>query len=860
VGSAYSVTVTYTLSDNGTFLASNYSAPAPSNITNASITAKALTITAPTVTKVYDGTTAAGTVTLGTVTGNVESPTIGISGAASVYSNKNVGSAYSVTVTYTLSDNGTFLASNYSAPAPSNITNASITAKALTITASNGSKTYGQDYTVGSGSTAFTSIGLQNSETIGSITIASTGAVNNAAVGSYAIASSAAIGGTTFTASNYTILYADGILTVNPSTPIITITQPTCALQTGSLVLSGLPATGTWTLTRSSDSNQTTGTGTTITGLASGKYTFTVSIDDFTSEASEVEIYATTNTWNVIAGHGSWSNTLTNTQEITFDGDYNSTGDLSACSCQVTSGAVVINSGHTLKVTNAVTVSGGSLTFEDTASLVQKNENPTINSGNIIYKRTTSKLNNNYDFVYWSSPVAAQQIGLIWMASNWADTFYNYNPGTPGWARSYATTQMIAGKGYIARARYGQSGENNQQFTPEKKWPATFSGVPNNGTISVTDCVAGKYCLLGNPYPSAINADAFLGLEQNSTVLEGTLYFWTHNTAIDQNAYTSDDYASYNYTGSVATTARGNIVNGTPNDNNKPTGKIAAGQGFFAKAKATVNVTPSVIFNNDMRVAGTTLSDGTGVNQQFFRTSNAKAKTTNSIQKNRLWLNLSNTQGVFKQTLVGYVTDATNGYDSRFDGESMNGNTYTDFYSINENKNLTIQGRAVPFDENDTVPLGFKTKIAGSFTIDIDEVDGLLTNQAVYLEDKVTSTVSNLKNSNYTFTTDKGTFNDRFVLRYTDKTLSIEDTDQEDGISVFYANNYKTLIIKNKMLDSLVNSVALFSLTGQNTSNWDIKEKGQATIQIPIKNIASGIYIVKVKTTKGESSQKIIVN
>jgi hypothetical protein len=62
------------------------------------------------------------------------------------------------------------------------------------------------------------------------------------------------------------------------------------------------------------------------------------------------------------------------------------------------------------------------------------------------------------------------------------------------------------------------------------------------------------------------------------------------------------------------------------------------------------------------------------------------------------------------------------------------------------------------------------------------------------------------------------------------------------------------------MLDSTVNSVALFSLTGQNTSNWDIKEKGQATIQIPIKNIASGIYIVKVKTTKGESSQKIIVN
>jgi hypothetical protein len=510
---------------------------------------------------------------------------------------------------------------------------------------------------------------------------------------------------------------------------------------------------------------------------------------------------------------------------------------------------LTVNSGNTLKVTDKVTNSGGTITFEDSASLVQIN--PVANEGNILYKRTTSTLSNNYDFVYWGSPVAAQEIGKIWMASNWADTFYNYNPGTPGWARTYAANTMTPGKGYIARARNGQQGwdynNNVSTFTVGGTWPATFSGVPNNGTITVTDCVAGKYCLLGNPYPSAIDADKFLSA--NSSVLDGTLYFWTHNTPLANNAYNSNDYASYNGVGGTGTTRA--ISSGL--NTSVPTGKIAAGQGFFAKATATATVT----FNNTMRVGdgGTPL-----VNTQFFRTSNTKAKTTNSSEKHRVWLNVSNTQGVFKQTLVGYVTDATNGYDSRFDGESMNGNTYTDFYSINENKNLTIQGRAVPFDENDTVPLGFKTTIAGSFTIDIDEVDGLLTNQAVYLEDKVTSTVSNLKNSNYTFTTDKGTFNDRFVLRYTDKTLSIEDTDQEDGISVFYANNYKTLIIKNKMLDSLVNSVALFSLTGQNTSNWDIKEKGQATIQIPIKNIASGIYIVKVKTTKGESSQKIIVN
>ena len=48
------------------------------------------------------------------------------------------------------------------------------------------------------------------------------------------------------------------------------------------------------------------------------------------------------------------------------------------------------------------------------------------------------------------------------------------------------------------------------------------------------------------------------------------------------NAYNSNDYASYNTTGSVRV---GNIGIGGENISNRPSGKIAAGQGFFAKAK-----------------------------------------------------------------------------------------------------------------------------------------------------------------------------------------------------------------------------------------------------------------------------------
>ena len=64
-----------------------------------------------------------------------------------------------------------------------------------------------------------------------------------------------------------------------PGTPIIgTITQPTCSVSTGSVNLTGLPSTGTWTLIRSPGAVTTTGTGAsaTITNLTAGTYTYTV--------------------------------------------------------------------------------------------------------------------------------------------------------------------------------------------------------------------------------------------------------------------------------------------------------------------------------------------------------------------------------------------------------------------------------------------------------------------------------------------------------------------------------------------------------------------------------------------------------
>ena len=105
------------------------------------------------------------------------------------------------------------LSSNYTIT----YTNGTLTVNpaALTITANNATKTYGQTATFAA--TAFTTSGLVNGDTVTSVTETSTGAAATAPVSGspYSIVPSAATLARAW--SNYTISYVNGTLTVNPA-------------------------------------------------------------------------------------------------------------------------------------------------------------------------------------------------------------------------------------------------------------------------------------------------------------------------------------------------------------------------------------------------------------------------------------------------------------------------------------------------------------------------------------------------------------------------------------------------------------------------------------------------------------------
>lgn len=457
--------------------------------------------------------------------------------------------------------------------------------------------------------------------------------------------------------------------------------------------------------------------------------------------------------------NGSWSNGVPDlSKKVRFSSDFNVNADLKACSCQIdTDVDVHVDSGVVLKLEGGLEVQdSGSITFENDASLLQTDNSPGINSGNIVYKRITRPM-NNFDYTYWSSPVSGQTLKAL-VPNTLPDKYYSW--GETSWVGESSANEMKPpGKGYIIRTPksgvYG--GLYPETVVMPYSQPVQFVGIPNNGHYELEINESGFYNLIGNPYPSALSADAFL--TANASKLKGTIYLWTHNTGVSATGYESADYAVYNFTGGVGVKGTGTASETSGVSTVAPTGYIAAGQSFFALSKGA----GSVVFDNSMRVSSTGAAFD---NSDFFRGVKSKSK---SVEKHRVWLNLTNKGGVFKQLLVGYVKGATDGYDTAFDGEHFNANRFVDFYSINEGKDLTIQGRSLPFDTKDQIPLGYKSTIAGTFEISIDHVDGGLVSQAIFIEDKVVNRMHNLKNGPYSFTTEKGTFNDRLVLRYSDQ-------------------------------------------------------------------------------------------
>ena len=327
----------------------------------------------------------------------------------------------------------------------------------------------------------------------------------------------------------------------------------------------------------------------------------------------------------------------------------------------------------------------------------------------------------------------------------------------------------------------------------------------------------------------------------NNVKMVGAIWVWKHG--IDPTSNISPFYQAFSYNYSTNDYIKFNAMGSS-----EPTlftgGKIASGQGFMINMSDELSSgvpNPSgntITFNNDLR---TDASKGFYNNADFFRSSNNYVQQPE--ERHRMWLDIfNNTSGQLDRTLLGYATNATIGKDNLYDCFTKPKSEIS-LYSLIDNKPYAIQGRPLPFDNQDLVPMGIKIIQSGSHTIAINAVDGLfLQNQDIYLEDKLLNIIHDLKQAPYVFTSNTGVFDDRFVIRYTNAALSTNNASLINSNVVVTTNNNQVSI---KSAYEKMTSVIIYDLLGREI----VKKENVSLNEINFNTITARnqALIVKIK-------------
>jgi hypothetical protein len=353
----------------------------------------------------------------------------------------------------------------------------------------------------------------------------------------------------------------------------------------------------------------------------------------------------------------------------------------------------------------------GTVTVKSSGSIVQESVADN-NTGAGIYHIERDDIRDNTQFQIWSSPLQAAPLmgpGGVFDGSNPCRTMV-WNASSQRWKYDYVpNTVFDCGGGNITFSNrflmFDDPADNLMDpargyFIPGQVGTPliVFSGKINNGpivkpvfeTVSTSPYTGDDWNLLGNPYPSALGITEWL--DANAAILKtNAIYLWDDDGSGGSDYDEYDDYATVNQFGFV----------GGENGNGKyptaPVG-IATAQGFFIEASASGNVT----FSNDMRI--------TGENDKFYKTQ--------PDDNPRLWINLNNQEGLQRQTLIGFASDATFQKDEKYDAPVLNANGILSIGSMLESTPMAIQAQPFLVEGDERfIPLHVFSKDGGKATL-----------------------------------------------------------------------------------------------------------------------------------------------
>ncbi len=532
---------------------------------------------------------------------------------------------------------------------------------------------------------------------------------------------------------------------------------------------------------------------------------------------------------------------------------------------------IEVEAGATLNVANGILLevengilNNGTIDLLGEAQIIQTHVGTTLNYGSGSLKIRQQGTTNVHNYNYWSSPVnrggnwqiryLEDAVGAvnftsafdgntatlpITLSTRWLYKFNGPVGDYNAWLRINTTTNIAPGVGYTLK------GSGAGAATPEQEF--VFRGTANDGDypISVT---AGNEILIGNPYPSALDANAFIN--DNLSRIDGTLYFWESFTS-NNSHYLADyegGYATYNLMmSSPAIADFSGLTSGSGLATKPaPTRYVPVGQGFFT----IISTTGALTFNNSQR-AFARESLGQTV---YYKTASKKKSAVMEDNRPKIWFSFTQPKGYTKYLGLGYDTNTTYGYDKGYDAKLYDSFKNDVFWLLNDEP-LVIQ--ALPeINTNDELPLGIKIRDVGIYKFAIDKMENVPDDLNIYLRDNNQNTYYNLRNGEVPLVLNNQTDLNQFSIVFKEENALSTTTTNSDTFGVSYNPNTKNVAVHTKLALSTMEAFHIYNTIGQLV----LSEKSPRNSNINLSHIPDGVYFIKIdsKTDKNLKTVKFV--
>jgi hypothetical protein len=498
----------------------------------------------------------------------------------------------------------------------------------------------------------------------------------------------------------------------------------------------------------------------------------------------------------------------------------------------------------TIEKTGAVTMSGN---FSNSGTFTLNSDSDAFSSiiiggsvsGNISYNRYVNSVGTNeWDLI--GAPVEGQSINLFvtanasTLATNGAtkaighydnadNTWTNYTTSTIGDAGNFPL-----GKGFqmgtIANGTGLLKFTGAPVSTPQTQ-PIIDNDLANSGTGRIWNLVA-------NPYPSYIYANNNANsthnvLKANYNVSEESPVDNLHNSYVALYGYNADGSGYTIYNQSSAATY------------------IAPGQAFMVASDNSSSGT-SISFTPAMR---TVVGGDDFISDRIMQDSY------------ELILSISQADTEIDQTKFYFKEGLNLGLDPGYDAGHFNQQAALTTRLVEEDEGVGFAINAMGLESiNDVViPLVVNRESGNGFKISIYTND-MYEYTNIYLEDNVQGTVTLLNEQDFELTPqDNLSGAGRFFVHLTSTSLSIEDDIETHLLNVYKSDINNFITIEGTANQSNQINLRLYNILGKEVVSKTLANNIN-TQTISTQGLATGIYVIKLKSGNTVLTKKLIIN